>query len=61
MEAQNKDYNVNVIRSVWHRMNKGHIKVRDLEPKKEVKGGGGVTRTSETSQAHAAPTTKAVH
>jgi hypothetical protein len=41
MEAQNKDLNVNVIRSVWHRMKKGHIKVRDLQPTKDVKGGGG--------------------
>jgi len=41
MEAQNRDLNINVIRSVWHRMKKGHIKVRDLQPRKDVKGGGG--------------------
>jgi len=41
MEAQNKDPNINVIRSVWHRMKKGHIKVRDLQPREDVKGGGG--------------------
>jgi hypothetical protein len=47
MEAQNKDYNVNVIRSVWGRVNKRHIEIRDLEPKKDVKGGAGVTSSSE--------------
>jgi hypothetical protein len=41
MEAQNKDLNINVIRSVWHRMKKGRINVRDLQPRKDVKGGGG--------------------
>jgi hypothetical protein len=40
MEAQNKDYNMSVVRSVWRRMKKGHIKVRDLQPEKDVKGGG---------------------
>jgi len=47
MEAQNKDYNMSVVRSVWRRMKKGHIKVRDLQPEKGVKGGGGVTRNSK--------------
>jgi hypothetical protein len=47
MGAQNKDYNVNVIRSVWHRMKKGHIKVRDLQPRKDVKGGGGISGNSK--------------
>jgi len=37
-----KDVNLNVIRSVWRRTQKGHIKVRDLQPKKDVKGGGAV-------------------
>jgi len=37
MEAQNKDYNMSVVRSVWRRMKKGHIKVRDLQPEKDVK------------------------
>ncbi|PYI97181.1 MAG: hypothetical protein DME98_09325 [Verrucomicrobia bacterium] len=40
MDAQNKDYNMSVVRSVWRRMKKGHIKVRDLQPEKDVKGGG---------------------
>ena len=47
MEAQNKDYNVNVIRSVWHRLKKGHIEIRDLNPKRDVKGGAGVTGNSK--------------
>jgi len=47
MEAQNKDYNMSVVRSVWRRMKKGHIKVRDLQPQKDVKGGGGVTGNSK--------------
>jgi hypothetical protein len=47
MEAQNKDYNVNVIRSVWRRLKKGHIKIRDLEPEKDVKGGASVTGNSK--------------
>jgi hypothetical protein len=47
VEAQNKDPNINVIRSVWRRMKKGHIEVRDLQPRKDVKGGGGITGKSE--------------
>jgi hypothetical protein len=43
MEEQTKDSNINVIQSVWRRMKKGHLKVRDLQPEKDVKGGGGVT------------------
>jgi hypothetical protein len=51
VEAQNKDLNINVIRSAWRRMKKGHIKVRDLQPQKDVKGGGDVTGNSNPSQA----------
>ena len=47
MEEQSKDLNINVIRSAWHRMKKGHIKVRDLQPRKDVKGGGGVAGNSK--------------
>jgi len=47
MEAENKDLNIHVIRSVWRRMKKGHIKVGDLQPRKDVKGGGGVTGKSK--------------
>jgi len=39
---QDKDANINVVRTVWRRTKKGHIKVRDLQPEKDVKGGGGV-------------------
>jgi hypothetical protein len=48
VEAQNKDLNINVIRSAWRRMRKGHIKVGDLQPQKDVKGGGGVTGNSKS-------------
>jgi hypothetical protein len=47
MEAQNKDYNVNVIRSVLRRLNKGHIEIRDLQSVKDIKGGTGVTGKSK--------------
>ena len=45
---QDKDVNINVIRSVWRRTKKGHIKVRDLQPQKDVKGGGGVAGVIRT-------------
>jgi hypothetical protein len=48
---QDKDANINVIRSVWRRTKKGHIKVRDLQPEKDVKGGGGVTGIMRTSSS----------
>jgi hypothetical protein len=38
--------NINVIRSVWRRA-KRPIKVSDLQPVKDVKGGGGVTGKSK--------------
>ncbi len=56
MEAQNKDYNMSVVRSVWRRMKKGHIRVRDLQPEKDVKGGGGVTGNSKPITAGAGST-----
>ena len=37
-----------VVRSVWRRLKKGHINVRDLPPEKDVKGGGGVTDKSKS-------------
>jgi len=40
---QDKTANIKVIRSVWRRTKKGYVKVRDLEPEKGVKGGGGVS------------------
>jgi len=36
-----RSQNVYVIQSVWRRLTKGHIKIRDLQPVKDVKGGGG--------------------
>jgi len=38
--------NINVVRSAWRRVKKD-IKVRDLKPVKDVKGGGGVTSESK--------------
>jgi len=38
--------NINVVRSAWRRVKKD-IKVRDLNPVKDVKGGGGVTNESK--------------
>jgi hypothetical protein len=35
--------NINVVHSVWRRLKKA--KIRDLQPIKDVKGGGGVQRT----------------
>jgi hypothetical protein len=37
--------NINVVHSVWRRLKKA--KIRDLQPIKDVKGGGGVTGTSK--------------
>jgi hypothetical protein len=45
MEPQPK--NIYVIQSVWRRVKKGHVKVRDLEPLKDIKGGSGVTGKSK--------------
>ena len=39
--------NIEVIRSLWRRV-KQDIKVRDLKPVKDVKGGGGVTGQSKS-------------
>ena len=38
--------NINVVRSVWRRLKKD-IKVRDLQPMKDVKGGAGGAGTSK--------------
>jgi hypothetical protein len=43
---ESKPQNINVIRSVWRRIKKD-IKLRDLLPVKDVKGGGGVTGKSK--------------
>jgi len=49
MEPQ--DQNIYVIRSVWRRLKEGHVKVRDLQPVKDVKGGGGATANLNSLQA----------
>ena len=41
--------NINVVRSVWRRVNKGRIEVRDLKPLTDVKGGGGVKSESKST------------
>ena len=43
MEEQTR--NINVVHSVWRRLKKA--KIRDLEPTKDVKGGGSVTEPSK--------------
>jgi hypothetical protein len=48
---QDEDANINVIRSVWRRTKKGHIKVRDLQPEKDVKGGAGIAGITRTSSS----------
>jgi hypothetical protein len=39
--------NIRVVQSVWRRIKKA--KLRDLEPTKDVKGGGAVTGTSKAT------------
>ena len=41
--------NINVVRSAWRRVKK-NIKVRDLQPVKDIKGGGGVTSESKPTK-----------
>jgi hypothetical protein len=48
---QDKGANIYVIRTVWRRTKKGHIKVRDLQAEKDVKGGGGVAGAMRTSSS----------
>jgi hypothetical protein len=48
-----EDANINVIRTVWRKTKKGNITVRDLQPEKEVKGGGGVAGTMKTLSSFA--------
>ena len=49
--------NINVVHSVWRRLKKA--KIRDLQPTKDVKGGGGVTGTSKPQEAQAPRETEA--
>jgi hypothetical protein len=46
MGMETQAQNINVIRTVWRRVKKD-IKVRDLQPVKDVKGGGGVAGKSK--------------
>jgi len=49
LSANPEDPNVNVLRSVWRRLKKD-IKeaiIRDLQPRKDVKGGSGVKGESK--------------
>jgi hypothetical protein len=39
--------NIHVVQSVWRRLKKA--KIRDLQPIKDVKGGGGGTGTSKSA------------
>jgi hypothetical protein len=39
--------NINVIRSVWRRRAQKDVKIRDLTPLADVKGGGGVKSESK--------------
>jgi hypothetical protein len=39
--------NIHVVQSVWRRLKKA--KIRDLQPIKDVKGGGGSTGTSKSA------------
>ncbi len=47
---EDRSPNIAVVRSVWRRLKKAKIRdleIRDLEPVKDPKGGGGVTRDSK--------------
>jgi len=52
MEGQTPP-NIRVSHSVWRRLKKA--KIRDLQPIKDVKGGGGVTGQSKPSAADRGP------
>jgi hypothetical protein len=44
---EDRSPNINVVRSVWRRLKKAKIRdleIRDLEPVKDAKGGGGGVR-----------------
>jgi hypothetical protein len=50
-----QDPNANVVRSLWRRLKK-NIKeaiIRDLQPEKDVKGGGGVNGESKSTTGDA--------
>ena len=51
MSMNAQDPNVNVVRSVWRRLKKDlkEAIIRDLQPVKDVKGGGGLKRESKST------------
>jgi hypothetical protein len=52
LSANPEEPRLNVVRSVWRRL-KRDIKeaiIRDLQPRKDVKGGGGVKGESKSTQ-----------
>ena len=53
---QDKHAHVKVIRSVWRRTEKGYIKIRDLQPEKDVRGGGRTAGTMIILGSMAKPT-----
>jgi hypothetical protein len=57
---ESKPKNINVIRSVWRRIKKD-IKLSDLQPVKDVKGGGGVTGISKPITGGTGTTGTAAH
>ena len=53
MSKNTRELNINVVRSVWRRLKKD-IKeaiIRDLQPAKDVRGGGGVKGESKPTTA----------
>ena len=55
MSKNTRELNINVVRSVWRRLKKD-IKeaiIRDLQPVKDVKGGGGVKGESKPTTGDA--------
>ncbi len=56
---EDRSPNIVVVRSVWRRLKKAKIRdleIRDLEPEKDVKGGGGVTGESKPTTGGAGTT-----
>jgi hypothetical protein len=49
LSKNTEELHVNMVRSVWRRLKKDlkEAIIRDLQPRKDVKGGGGVRRESK--------------
>jgi hypothetical protein len=58
LSMNTQDPNVNVVRSVWRRLKKEvrEAIIRDLQPVKDVKGGGGVKGESKPTTGGAGTT-----